>query len=78
MTVALDRLPGIPRLALGHATGEPDVTRFLGERATATAIAARATAVLAAFVPRDGADPALAALAAGRRAGVLTGSRSAS
>lgn len=73
MTVALDRLPGIPRLALGHATGEPDVTRFLGERATPTAIAARATAVLAAFVPRDGADPALAALAAGRRAGVLTG-----
>ncbi len=73
MTVALERLPGIPRLALGHATGEPDVTRFLGERATAPAIAARAAAVLEAFSPRGGADPALAALAAGRRAGVFTG-----
>jgi bacillithiol biosynthesis cysteine-adding enzyme BshC len=73
VTVPLERLPGIPRLALGHATGEPDVTRFLGERATVPAIAARATAVLGAFRPRGGADPALAALTAGRRAGVFTG-----
>lgn len=73
MTVPLEKLPGIPRLALGHATGEPDVTRFLGERATLPAIAARATAVLDAFCPRGGADPALAALATGRRAGVFTG-----
>ena len=73
MTVPLERLPGIPKLALGHATGEPDVTRFLGERATVPAIAARATAVLGAFSPRGGADPALAALAAGRRAGVFAG-----
>ncbi len=73
MTVPLGSLPGIPRLALGHATGEPDVTRFLGERATVPAIAARAAAVLAAFVPRGGAEPALAALAAGRRAGVVAG-----
>ncbi len=73
MTVPLERLPGIPRLALGHATGEPDVTRFLGERATLPAIAARASEVLGAFSPRRGADPALGALAAGRRAGVFTG-----
>ena len=73
MTVALDRLPGIPRLALGHATGEPDVTRYVGERASATAIVERAAKVLRTFVPRGGADPALSALAAGRRAGVLTG-----
>lgn len=73
MTVPLERLPGIPKLALGHATGAPDVTRFLGERATAPAIATRAAAVLGAFTPRGGADPALAALAHGRRAMVSTG-----
>ena len=73
MTVPLEKLPGIPKLALGHATGEPDVRRFLGEMATVPAIAARAAEVLGAFSPRGGADPALAALAAGRRAGVFTG-----
>lgn len=73
MTVPLAQVPGIPLLALGHATGEPDVTCFLGERATVEAIAARAAAVLAAFRPREGADEALAPLAAGRRAGVLAG-----
>ena len=72
MILPLERVPGIPRLALGHATGEPDVRRFLGERAAAPAIAVRAAAVLEAFSPH-GADPALAALAAGRRAGVFTG-----
>ena len=74
MTVPLERLPGIPRLALGHATGEPDVTRFLGERASAPAIAARAAMVLArvrarAAAPTRPSPP----LAAGRRAGVFTG-----
>ena len=73
MTIPLDRLPGIPKLAMGHATGEPDVRPFLGERATVPAIAARAAKVLGAFSPRGGADPPLAALAAGRRAGVFTG-----
>ncbi|MCL4809388.1 MAG: cysteine desulfurase NifS, partial [Thermoanaerobaculia bacterium] len=68
MTVPLGQVPGIPRLALGHATGEPDVSAFLGERATAAAIAARAAAALAAFRPREGADPALAPLARGHRA----------
>ncbi len=73
MNVPLERLPGIPKLALGHATGEPDVTRFLGERASLAAIASRERKVLGAFSPRPGALPALAALAAGRRAGVFTG-----
>lgn len=73
MTVPLGRLPAIPRLALGHASGEPDVGRFLGERASARAIAARAKAVLAAFRPRGGAEPALAPLACGTRAAVVTG-----
>ncbi len=73
MTVPLERLPGIPRLALGHATGVPDVTRFLGARGTVPEIARRAQEVLSSFRPRGGADPALAPLAAGSRAGVLTG-----
>ncbi len=73
MTVPLERLPGIPRLALGHATGTPDVTRFLGARATTPEIAKRAREVLSSFRPREGAEPALAALAAGSRAGVITG-----
>jgi bacillithiol biosynthesis cysteine-adding enzyme BshC len=73
VTVPLSAVPGIPALALGHATGEPDVTRFLGERATPAAIAARASQVLAAYRPRAGAEPDLAPLAAGRRAAVLTG-----
>ena len=73
MTVPLAALPGIPRLARGHASGDPDVTALLGERATAEGIAARAAKVLAAFVPRPGAEPALEPLAAGRRAAVLAG-----
>lgn len=71
--VPLGRLPGIPALALGHATGSPDAAAFLGERATREAVAARAAAVLAAFRPRAGAAPELSSLAAGRRAAVLTG-----
>lgn len=73
MTVPPERLPAIPTLALGHATGAPDVSAFLGERATREAIAARAAAVLAAFRPREGAAPGLEPLAAGRRAAVTTG-----
>lgn len=73
MIVPLASVPGVPRLALGHATGEPDVAPFLGPRATAAAIAARTPAVLAAFRPRGGAAPVLAELAAGRRATVTTG-----
>ena len=73
MTIPLQAVPGIPALARGHATGEPDVTRFLGERASVSAIASRAVAVLSAFRPRAGADPSLSALAAGRRAAVLAG-----
>jgi bacillithiol biosynthesis cysteine-adding enzyme BshC len=73
VNIPLERLPGIPRLALGHAAGDPEVARFLGERASVPVIAARATAVLRRFSPRPGAEPALVALAAGRRAGVFTG-----
>jgi bacillithiol biosynthesis cysteine-adding enzyme BshC len=73
LTVPLGSVPAIPALALGHATGSPDVAAYLGERASRGAIAARAAAVLAAFRPRDGAAPGLADLAAGRRAAVLTG-----
>jgi len=68
-----DRLPAIPALARGHATGSPDVARFLGERASPATIIARARAVRAAFRPRGGAAPELADLAAGRGAAVLTG-----
>jgi len=73
VTIPLSVLPGIPALALGHATGAPDVTRFLGERATAAGIAKRAKDVLSAFSPRGGAEPPLAPLAAGRRAAVVAG-----
>lgn len=73
MTVPLGTLPGIPLLARGHATGDPDVSRLLGERASVDAIAARAREVLRAFRPRAGADAPLEALAAGERAAVLTG-----
>ena len=73
MTIPLAALPGIPRLALGHATGEPDVTGFLGSRATRERVAGRARDVLAAFAPRAGAAPGLEPLAAGRRAAVVAG-----
>ena len=73
MTIPLETLPGIPLLARGHATGTPDVSRFLGERASVGAIAARAAEVLSRFRRRAGADAPLAELAAGERAAVLTG-----
>ncbi len=73
MTVPLESVPGIPALALAHATGGAGAAPFLGEPATAAAIAARAERVLAAFRPREGADETLSELARGRRAGVLAG-----
>ncbi|MBP7675063.1 MAG: bacillithiol biosynthesis BshC [Thermoanaerobaculia bacterium] len=73
MTIPLETLPAIPLLARGHATGAPDVSRFLGERASVDAIAARAAEVLSRFRPRVGADASLAELASGERAAVVTG-----
>ena len=73
--IPLGRVPGIPALARGLATGEPDVRAFLPDRPDLTTIGVRARAVRAAFVPRTGspASPALASLARGERAAVLTG-----
>ena len=76
MTVPLDRMPGIPALARGLATGVPDVSEFLPRTATRTTMATHAAAVRSAFRPRPaaaGADPRLQALARGERAAVLTG-----
>jgi bacillithiol synthase len=76
MTVPLDRVPGIPALARGLATGAPDVSEFLPRVATPAAIAAHAAAVRRAFRPRSaaaGADPRLQGLARGESAAVLTG-----
>lgn len=74
MTVPPDRLPGIPKLSLGHATGEPGrAARLAGERASLAAIASREEEVTETVRSPSGAAPALAALAAGRRAGVFTG-----
>jgi bacillithiol biosynthesis cysteine-adding enzyme BshC len=74
-TVSAEVLPGIPALALGLATGTPDVSAFLPDRWDAVAIAARAREVLARFRPRafPSADPLLADLAAGRTAGISAG-----
>ncbi len=76
MTVALDRVPGIPALARGLATGTPDVSEFLPRSPTRAAVAAQAAAVLRAFRPRTlppEADPRLAALARAERTAVVTG-----
>jgi len=74
-TVPLERLPGIPALARGLATGTPDVSAFLPDPWNAATIAARGREALSRFHPRDAsrADPALADLAAGRTAGVFAG-----
>ncbi|MCM3878298.1 MAG: bacillithiol biosynthesis BshC [Thermoanaerobaculia bacterium] len=74
-TISLALVPGIPVLARGLATGEPDVRAFLPDRPDLATIRARATEVRAAFVPRasTGTSPALASLARGERAAVLTG-----
>ena len=74
--VPLARLPGIPALALGLATGAPDVSAFLPDRPELTAIAERSRAVRAAFHPRQApleTDSRLAALARGEVVTVLTG-----
>lgn len=70
-----ERIPGLPALAVGLATGRPDVSRFLPDRPALPAVVARAAAVSARFAahPRPGADPAHAALAAGGAAAVSTG-----
>ncbi len=74
-TIPLALVPGIPALARGLATGEPDVHAFLPDRPDLVTIRARAREVRAVFVPRTGtgASPALASLARGERAAVLTG-----
>ena len=73
--VPVGKLPGIPALARGLATGSPDVSAFLPDRWDGGSVAARAREVLARFRPRDPSrvDPALADLAAGRVAGVFAG-----
>ncbi len=76
MTIPLERAPGIPALARGLATGTPDVSEFLPRAASLAAVAVQASAARRAFGPRAlpaGADPRLAALARGERAGVFTG-----
>jgi bacillithiol biosynthesis cysteine-adding enzyme BshC len=73
--VPVERLPGIPALAMGLAAGTPDVSAFLPDPWDAAAIATRAGEVLACFRPRDAsrADSLLAEVAAGRTAGVFAG-----
>ncbi|HVO50870.1 MAG TPA: bacillithiol biosynthesis BshC [Thermoanaerobaculia bacterium] len=76
MTVPLDRVPGIPALARGLATGSPDVSEFLPRSRALADVAAQAGAALRAFRPRPlpaGADRRLAALARAERAAVVTG-----
>jgi bacillithiol biosynthesis cysteine-adding enzyme BshC len=74
-TISLTLVPGIPALARGLATGDPDVRAFLPDRPDLATISARAREVRAVFVPRTGtkASPPLASLARGERAVVLTG-----
>ncbi len=75
-TIPLARLPGIPALARGLATGTPDVSAFLPDRPELETIVERARAVLAAFQPRVVArdtEPRLAALACGEASAVFAG-----
>lgn len=71
--VPLERLPGISSLALGLATGTPDVSAFLPDPPALAVVADRARRVLREFVPRNGAPPGLAELAQARSAGIFTG-----
>jgi bacillithiol biosynthesis cysteine-adding enzyme BshC len=76
MTVPLDRVPGIPALARGLATGSPDVSEFLPRSRSLGDVAAQAGAALRAFRPRTlpaGADRRLASLARAEGAAVLAG-----
>lgn len=70
--VPLSRLPGIPALAAGLATGTPDVSGFLPDRPDLASIAARASRVLGAFRPRPESSGGRT-LAAGNHVGVFTG-----
>ncbi len=74
--ISLARVPGIPALARGLATGEPDVSAFLPDRPDLETTARRAREVLSAYRPRAAsaqADPRLAALARGEAAAVFAG-----
>ncbi len=76
MTLPLEKAPGLNAIALGLATGTPDVSAFLPRTPGLAAVAARAGAVVRAYRPRAlpaGADPRLAAAARGESALVLTG-----
>jgi bacillithiol biosynthesis cysteine-adding enzyme BshC len=73
--VPLENLPGIPALARGLASGDPDVSAFLPDRPETETIQDRAARVLERFSWRASsrADPELSELATGRVAGVFTG-----
>ncbi|MEO6324327.1 MAG: bacillithiol biosynthesis BshC [Thermoanaerobaculia bacterium] len=71
--VPLEKLPGIPALACGLATGAPDVRPFLPDAPTLEVIAERAAHVLRGFVPRTDGPAGLEELTRGRRAGIFTG-----
>ena len=73
--VPIEKLPGIPALARGLATGDPAVLEFLPDVPDLATIAARARLVLERFAPRAGAQvtPGLEESAAGKRAAVFTG-----
>ncbi|MGE5715483.1 MAG: bacillithiol biosynthesis protein BshC, partial [Acidobacteriota bacterium] len=74
--ISLSRVPGIPDLARGLATGTPDVSAFLPDRPDLETIEKRASAVLAAYRPRAvsrDVDSRLAAFARGEGTAVFTG-----
>ena len=72
--VPLSKLPDIPALAAGLATGTPDVSPFLPDRPDLATIRGRAGRVLAAFHPRAREIPGCPPeLVSGRSVGVLTG-----
>jgi bacillithiol synthase len=75
-TISLVLVPGVPALARGLATGEPDVRAFLPDRPDLATIGARARAVREAFRPRavsTEADVRLGVLARAEGVAVLTG-----
>ena len=75
-TISLALVPGIPALARGLATGDPDVRAFLPDRPDLATIGVRARAVRDAFRSRAVSaetDARLGALARGEGAAILTG-----
>jgi uncharacterized protein YllA (UPF0747 family) len=70
--VPLSKLPGIPLLAQGLATGTPDVGAFLPDRPDLASITARASRVLAAFHSRAESGNH-ARVFTGQQAGLFTG-----